>query len=219
MGCATAADSSPAGRRPTTTVPPAWWRGWPRETRCGAPPSTAVRRRARCRAPGRLSVRSLSFARVPGVSPCRHAKIVGVRLPSRSQMHTRRGHMTRHAPARRADVLWSSCDCSDRWWITRFGGGHCWRRCTRGAPASRRSATRIPYLLRAAKYHGKPSSVMCPICRKEQLTLVSWVFGDHWARCPGRRGPPRNWCCWQPASTNSRYMWWRYAAPAVGITW
>jgi hypothetical protein len=36
-----------------------------------------------------------------------------------------------------------------------------------------------PYLLRAAKYHGKVSSVMCPICRKEQLTLVSWVFGDH----------------------------------------
>ena len=36
-----------------------------------------------------------------------------------------------------------------------------------------------PYLLRAAKYHGKPSSVTCPICRKEQLTLVSWVFGDH----------------------------------------
>ena len=39
--------------------------------------------------------------------------------------------------------------------------------------------TPIPYLLRAAKFHGKPSSVMCPICRKEQLTLVSWVFGDH----------------------------------------
>jgi hypothetical protein len=36
-----------------------------------------------------------------------------------------------------------------------------------------------PYLLRAAKFHGKPSPVMCPICRKEQLTLVSWVFGDH----------------------------------------
>ncbi|BBU25074.1 DUF5318 family protein [Mycobacterium xenopi] len=36
-----------------------------------------------------------------------------------------------------------------------------------------------PYLLRAAKYHGKPSPVMCPICRKEQLTLVSWVFGEH----------------------------------------
>jgi hypothetical protein len=36
-----------------------------------------------------------------------------------------------------------------------------------------------PYLLRAAKFHGKLSPVMCPICRKEQLTLVSWVFGDH----------------------------------------
>jgi len=36
-----------------------------------------------------------------------------------------------------------------------------------------------PYLLRAAKFHGKLSQVMCPICRKEQLTLVSWVFGDH----------------------------------------
>ncbi|REM53593.1 hypothetical protein DSI43_06410, partial [Mycobacterium tuberculosis] len=36
-----------------------------------------------------------------------------------------------------------------------------------------------PYLLRAAKFHGKPSRVICPICRKEQLTLVSWVFGEH----------------------------------------
>ncbi len=35
------------------------------------------------------------------------------------------------------------------------------------------------YLLRAAKFHGKPSDVVCPICRKEQLTLVSWVFGEH----------------------------------------
>lgn len=35
-----------------------------------------------------------------------------------------------------------------------------------------------PYLLRAAKFHGKGSDVVCPICRKEQLTLVSWVFGE-----------------------------------------
>ncbi|NLG54907.1 MAG: DUF5318 domain-containing protein [Rhodococcus sp.] len=35
-----------------------------------------------------------------------------------------------------------------------------------------------PYLLRAAKFHGTGTDVMCPICRKEQLTLVSWVFGD-----------------------------------------
>ena len=36
-----------------------------------------------------------------------------------------------------------------------------------------------PYLLRAAKFHGRSSKVTCPICRKEQLTLVSWVFGEH----------------------------------------
>ena len=42
-----------------------------------------------------------------------------------------------------------------------------------------------PYLLRAAKYHGKLSAVTCPICRKEQLTLVSWVFGDHLGAASG----------------------------------
>jgi len=35
-----------------------------------------------------------------------------------------------------------------------------------------------PYLLRAAKFHGQPSKVTCPVCRKEPLTLVSWVYGD-----------------------------------------
>ncbi|MGH3722291.1 MAG: DUF5318 domain-containing protein [Pseudonocardiaceae bacterium] len=34
------------------------------------------------------------------------------------------------------------------------------------------------YLLRAAKFHGEPSAVTCPVCRKESLTLVSWVYGD-----------------------------------------
>ncbi len=42
-----------------------------------------------------------------------------------------------------------------------------------------------PYLLRAAKYHGKKSQVKCPICRKEQLTLVSWVFGEHLGQVSG----------------------------------
>lgn len=35
-----------------------------------------------------------------------------------------------------------------------------------------------PYLLRAARFHGDPSAVTCPVCRKEKLTEVSWVFGD-----------------------------------------
>ena len=34
------------------------------------------------------------------------------------------------------------------------------------------------YLLRAARFHGRLSEVTCPICRREQLTLVSWVFGE-----------------------------------------
>jgi hypothetical protein len=42
-----------------------------------------------------------------------------------------------------------------------------------------------PYLLRAAKFHGRPSSVTCPVCRKEPLTLVSWVYGDELKHAAG----------------------------------
>src|SRR3712207_7489959 len=34
-----------------------------------------------------------------------------------------------------------------------------------------------PYLTRAAKYHGEATDVACPVCRKERLTLVSYVYG------------------------------------------
>jgi hypothetical protein len=36
-----------------------------------------------------------------------------------------------------------------------------------------------PYLTRAAKYHGEATEVTCPVCRKERLTLVSYVYGEH----------------------------------------
>src|SRR3569623_3625353 len=36
-----------------------------------------------------------------------------------------------------------------------------------------------PYLSRAAKYHGEATSVACPVCRKERLTLANYVYGDH----------------------------------------
>ncbi|MGW0517701.1 MULTISPECIES: DUF5318 domain-containing protein [unclassified Crossiella] len=42
-----------------------------------------------------------------------------------------------------------------------------------------------PYLLRAAKFHGEPSTVTCPVCRKEPLTLVSWVYGDELKHAAG----------------------------------
>ncbi len=35
-----------------------------------------------------------------------------------------------------------------------------------------------PYLVRAAKFHGVPTDVTCPVCRKEPLTHVFWVYGD-----------------------------------------
>ena len=35
-----------------------------------------------------------------------------------------------------------------------------------------------PYLVRAAKFHGVATDVPCPVCRKEPLTHVYWVYGD-----------------------------------------
>ena len=35
-----------------------------------------------------------------------------------------------------------------------------------------------PYLSRAAKYHGEATEVACPVCRKERLTRVNYVYGD-----------------------------------------
>ena len=35
-----------------------------------------------------------------------------------------------------------------------------------------------PYLLQAAKFHGVPSETTCPVCRREQLIHVHWVYGS-----------------------------------------
>jgi hypothetical protein len=35
-----------------------------------------------------------------------------------------------------------------------------------------------PYLVRAARYPGEPTEVPCPICRRERLTHVSYVYGE-----------------------------------------
>src|SRR5215475_11678854 len=43
-----------------------------------------------------------------------------------------------------------------------------------------------PYLLRAAKFHGEPTDVTCPICRKMKLTHVTYVYGDELGRYEGR---------------------------------
>jgi hypothetical protein len=48
-----------------------------------------------------------------------------------------------------------------------------------------------PYLLRAAKFHGEPTDIACPICRKARLTHVTYVYGDELGRYEGRvkQGP------------------------------
>lgn len=35
-----------------------------------------------------------------------------------------------------------------------------------------------PYLLRAAKYHGEVTDLGCPVCKREPLTHVTYVYGD-----------------------------------------
>lgn len=35
-----------------------------------------------------------------------------------------------------------------------------------------------PYLLRAAKFHGTSTEASCPVCRKENLAEVQYVYGD-----------------------------------------
>ncbi|MGI8681395.1 MAG: DUF5318 family protein [Mycobacteriales bacterium] len=43
-----------------------------------------------------------------------------------------------------------------------------------------------PYLLRAAKHHGESTEVSCPVCRKERLTHVTYVYGDELGEFSGR---------------------------------
>jgi hypothetical protein len=43
-----------------------------------------------------------------------------------------------------------------------------------------------PYLLRAAKFHGQPTEDRCPICRKDRLTHVTYVYGDELGQYEGR---------------------------------
>ena len=43
-----------------------------------------------------------------------------------------------------------------------------------------------PYLVRAAKFHGEPTNDRCPICRKVNLTHVTYVYGDELGQYEGR---------------------------------
>lgn len=47
-----------------------------------------------------------------------------------------------------------------------------------------------PYLQRAAKYHGAPTNVTCPVCRRERLIHVHYVYGDELGRISGQAKSP-----------------------------
>lgn len=47
-----------------------------------------------------------------------------------------------------------------------------------------------PYLVRAAKFHGTPTDVLCPVCRKEELTNVFWIYGDEIKHLAGSARTP-----------------------------
>src|SRR5262245_58560929 len=134
-------------------------------------------------------MRSLSFARIPG--PCRAPTVVIVRVrllspQTRSSTRDRGGVVTPRRQRGRRTLV------SVR--LQRQVVDYALRRRSLLAEvySGRTGVSEVcdanPYLLRAAKFHGKPSSVMCPICRNDPLTLLSWEFGVHpgtasaWAR-------------------------------------
>jgi hypothetical protein len=43
-----------------------------------------------------------------------------------------------------------------------------------------------PYLRRAGRFHGEPTGRECPVCRREQLVEVSYVYGEQLGRYEGR---------------------------------
>src|SRR6476660_590233 len=42
------------------------------------------------------------------------------------------------------------------------------------------------YLLSAAKFHGDATEVRCPVCRRENLTLVHYIYGDELKQSAGQ---------------------------------
>ncbi|GIF69880.1 hypothetical protein Ais01nite_79150 [Asanoa ishikariensis] len=43
-----------------------------------------------------------------------------------------------------------------------------------------------PYLKSAARFHGEPTEQRCPICRRENLTLVHYIYGDELKQSAGQ---------------------------------
>jgi Family of unknown function (DUF5318) len=43
-----------------------------------------------------------------------------------------------------------------------------------------------PYLKSAARFHGEPTDVRCPVCRRDNLTHVHYIYGDELKQSAGQ---------------------------------
>jgi len=43
-----------------------------------------------------------------------------------------------------------------------------------------------PYLKTAARFHGEPTDDRCPVCRRDNLTLVHYIYGDELKQSAGQ---------------------------------
>src|SRR3712207_7269980 len=43
-----------------------------------------------------------------------------------------------------------------------------------------------PYLKSAARFHGEPTEDRCPVCRRDNLTLVHYIYGDELKNSAGQ---------------------------------
>jgi len=43
-----------------------------------------------------------------------------------------------------------------------------------------------PYLLSAARFHGEASDERCPVCRRENVTFVHYIYGDELKQSAGQ---------------------------------
>ena len=43
-----------------------------------------------------------------------------------------------------------------------------------------------PYLRNAARFHGEPTDERCPVCRRENLTRVHYIYGDELKHAAGQ---------------------------------
>ena len=43
-----------------------------------------------------------------------------------------------------------------------------------------------PMLLRTAKWHGEPSKITCPVCRRQEMTHLTYTFGAEMGETSGR---------------------------------